>query len=76
MAKDLFDDQSIEIPCSGCGEKAKKTIAWIRANDRYVCAGCGVEIILERDKLLAGLDQANERIAKLMRDLPGSFGKR
>lgn len=64
MSKDLFDEQRIEIPCPACGEKAGKTIAWIRANDRYPCAGCGIEIILERDKPLAGLDQASESLAK------------
>ncbi|CAN5163474.1 hypothetical protein BH10PSE10_BH10PSE10_21900 [soil metagenome] len=76
MPKDLFDGQSIEIPCTGCGKKAEKSIAWIRANDRYTCEGCGVEIILERDNLLAGLDEANERAAKFMSDITSGFNKR
>jgi transposase-like protein len=65
MAKDLFDDQCIEIPCSDCGHEEQKTIAWIRANDRYSCSSCGAAIILQSEKLLAGLDEANKRISEI-----------
>jgi transposase-like protein len=53
MPKYLFDDQSIEITCPRCHQTAPKTVDWIRANDRYACAGCNAEIIVDQDTLLA-----------------------
>ncbi|WP_051052578.1 hypothetical protein [Bradyrhizobium liaoningense] len=71
MSGSLFDSQSIDIPCPGCGHKTKKTIAWIRAHHRYTCAGfgCGKDIVLERDKLLAGIDKASRSLDKFKRSL-------
>ena len=51
----LSDDQIIEIPCVHCHTTSPKTIAWVRANDRYNCAGCNAPIVVERDALLAGV---------------------
>jgi transposase-like protein len=48
----LLDDQSVEIPCARCHRTSPKTIAWIRANDRYRCPGCNTEIVIEQEKLL------------------------
>jgi hypothetical protein len=48
MSKSLFDDQSIEIPCPRCQRTTPKVVDWIRANDRYTCAGCNAEILRQR----------------------------
>jgi hypothetical protein len=53
LPEHFFDDQSIEIPCPRCHQTAPKTVDWIRANDRCVCAGCNAEIIVDQDSLLA-----------------------
>lgn len=66
MSDDLFDEQSIDIPCPQCGHETKETIRWLRANADYVCAGCGRDIHLERDKLLRGLEDAQNQIADLV----------
>jgi hypothetical protein len=47
------DDQIIEIPCVRCHTTTPRTIAWIRANDRYNCPGCNAPIIVARNALLA-----------------------
>jgi transposase-like protein len=49
----LFADQSIEIPCPRCHQTTPKTVDWIRANDRYACAGCNAQIVVDQDTLLA-----------------------
>jgi hypothetical protein len=55
----FFDDQIIEIPCTHCHATSPKTIAWVRANDRYNCPGCNALIILDRGKLLAAVLSEN-----------------
>jgi hypothetical protein len=54
LPEHLSDDQIIEIPCLNCRTTSPKTIAWIRANDRYNCPGCNAQIVVERNALLAG----------------------
>jgi hypothetical protein len=55
LPEHLSDDQIIEIPCVHCHTTSPKTIAWIRANDRYNCPGCNAQIVVERNALLAGV---------------------
>jgi hypothetical protein len=62
--KVFFDDQVIEIPCRHCLTTSPKTIAWVRATDRYNCAGCNGRIVVERDALLAAALAENLRLAR------------
>jgi transposase-like protein len=55
LTEPLFDEQSIEILCARCHRTSPKTIAWIRANDRYRCPGCETEVVIERETLLRGV---------------------
>lgn len=52
----LFDDDNVEIACVRCDTTSPRTIAWLRANDSYRCPACNSEIVLDRDKQLAGLN--------------------
>lgn len=45
----------IDLPCPKCGHKTKETIAWIKANDKFACGGCGAEIALDRDEIVRDL---------------------
>ena len=71
----MFDSKSIGLPCPKCGHKTSKTIAWIKAHDEFVCDSCDANVRMNKQDLLAGLDQAEESIAKLRKSL-GSLGKR
>jgi hypothetical protein len=51
LSQYIFDDQSVEIFCTHCHTTSPKTITWIQANESY--PGCNVEIIIDREKLLA-----------------------
>ncbi len=59
MPISLFDDDSAEIACPRCAMTTPKTVEWLRANDRYTCSACNLEVDLNREKQLAGLDQPN-----------------
>lgn len=67
MPKGFLDDQTIAIPCPGCGEKNEKSVGWLKANDELTCAGCGQAVHLQRDKLLAGLKGIEEQIAEFQK---------
>jgi hypothetical protein len=72
----MFDDAEIEIPCPGCEYKTKKAISWIKANDAFVCSGCGATVRLNRDKLLGGLgklDQSIDDLKRKRRDIGKGF---
>jgi hypothetical protein len=57
----LFDDDCVEIACSLCDTTSPRTIAWLHANDSYTCPACNSDVILDRDKQLAGLNQPTIR---------------
>jgi hypothetical protein len=38
-----------------------RTIAWLRANDSYTCPACNSDVVLDRDKQLAGLNEPTIR---------------
>lgn len=64
-------DETVElpIPCPKCGHQTKKSIAWIKANDKFVCAGCGSTVNVQAEQLLAGLKQLDETIDDLRRKI-------
>jgi transposase-like protein len=55
----LYNDHSVEIACPRCSMTAPKTIAWVRAHDRYRCVVCDFEFDLALDKRLAGMDRSS-----------------
>lgn len=34
----------IDVPCSNCGTKTRKAVAWLRSNEEFVCHSCGTII--------------------------------
>jgi len=71
----MFEKAKLGIPCPACGKKTEKTVAWIKANDEFVCAGCGGNVSVDRKELLAGLKKADKAVAEFRKSL-GKFGKR
>ena len=59
MSISVFDDQSIEISCPRCDRTSPNTVDWLRANDRFTCAACSSEIVIERAELPAELSKGN-----------------
>lgn len=64
-----FDHGEIEIPCPGCGEKTKKTVAWLKANHELTCAGCSARIELQDAGFKRGIEEADKAIDDLARKL-------
>ncbi|SNS36689.1 hypothetical protein SAMN05216374_0998 [Tardiphaga sp. OK246] len=73
MSKDLFEGQSIEIPCPDCGEKATRSLASLRSDTEYDCSGCGKTIRPDAKKLFKGLDDAQAKARKMVADLSKKF---
>jgi hypothetical protein len=70
----FLDDQTVEIPCPGCGEKAAKTIGWLKNHSHYSC-GCGANITLESEQFRSGLAEAERSFTELERTIKSSFDK-
>ncbi|QQF02875.1 hypothetical protein [Sinorhizobium meliloti] len=71
----MLETAEIGVPCPKCGHKTTKTIAWIKAHDDFACSGCGATIAVEANELVAGIQKAEQSLAKLRKSL-GQFGKR
>lgn len=69
----FFDDQSIDIPCPGCGHKTTKKIAWLQSNGHYTCL-CGTRIDLKSDEFKRELTGAERAIEDFRRSLR-NFGR-
>jgi hypothetical protein len=57
MAIGLFEDDRVEIARPRCSCSSPATAAWMRANHRFTCQACNSDIILDKDKQLAGSDE-------------------
>lgn len=71
----MLEKAKIGVPCPKCGHETKKSIAWIEANDDFVCSKCGSVVAVESEKLLATIKKAEQSLAKFRKSL-GKFGKR
>jgi hypothetical protein len=63
-----FDNQSIEIPCPKCGNKAKQAIAWLKTNRHYICRR-GTRIDLQADQFkreIAKVERASDEIRRTL----------
>lgn len=65
-----LDSHTIDLPCSGCGQKHKKTLGWLKAHQQFTC-GCGASITVDLTQLEQGLARAN----KSLDGLKAAFGK-
>jgi DNA-directed RNA polymerase subunit RPC12/RpoP len=64
-----FDMQEIGLPCAKCGHKTPKTIAWLKSNDEFACAGCGSQIRIDAGDLA----ELRVRLAELEKKIGDIF---
>jgi len=71
----MFKDAEINIPCPGCGQKTKKSVTWLKANNYFSCEGCGRTVTVDAKELLAGIEKADQTIANFRKKI-SRIGKR
>jgi hypothetical protein len=69
----FLDDAEIEIPCENCSHITKKTIRWIKNNQKFTCI-CGTIINLDSEQFKTGIAEVDSSIAKLD-EVFKNFGK-
>ena len=69
MTERFFDEAEIAITCPKCSEKTKKTLGWVKANDRLTCPACGHDFALDKDQLR----RDHEALEKALSDLTTRF---
>ncbi|CDM59914.1 hypothetical protein LPU83_pLPU83a_0073 (plasmid) [Rhizobium favelukesii] len=65
----MFEDVEINIPCPGCGQKTKKSVAWLKANKQFTCDGCSNAVTVDAEKLFAGIKKADKTLADFRKKL-------
>ena len=66
--KGLVDGAEIEIPCTSCDRKTKKTIRWIKANKKFTCV-CGTVVGLDSAQIKSEVAKVERHVADLMKKL-------
>lgn len=61
----LFDDERFDIPCSDCGKKHSKTIAWLKSHKEIACP-CGTTIVVDSREV-------HDAIRRIEQSLKGMF---
>lgn len=49
----LLETVEAEVVCGQCGNKTKRTIAWLKTNDTYDCPVCGAATDLRTEEWTA-----------------------
>jgi len=65
----MLDGKKFGLPCPKCGHKTEQTIAWIKAHDDFVCAGCDETVKLDNERLLADLEEVQKSVAETRKAL-------
>jgi predicted RNA-binding Zn-ribbon protein involved in translation (DUF1610 family) len=42
-----LDDRELAFNCPKCGRENRKTIAWLKVNHSFTCAGCGAPATIQ-----------------------------
>ena len=58
----FFDDQTLDLPCPGCGHVNPKTVGWLKTHKDMVCNGCHETVHLKSDDLLKGIRESENAI--------------
>lgn len=71
----MFENQTIGVTCPNCGNQIEQTIGWLKSNDKVTCPGCSSDLVINGEKLFAGIEKAEEAFSKLGNSV-GHIGKR
>ena len=61
-----FDNETIEIPCDNCKRKNKKTIGWIKRNNKFKCS-CGTEIVVDSSQFRKEISNVEKSLKNLFK---------
>ncbi len=60
----VLDKAEIEIACTKCGRKSKKSIGWLNSNRSFPCT-CGAKVTIDAGQFRRGVAKVEEAIRKL-----------
>ncbi len=67
--KNIFDDQTLDIPCPHCGQKSTERVARLKENPTLTCTGCGNHIKIDADELRNATDALQKQLDAIFRGL-------
>ena len=70
------DEDEWPVYCPDCGSITYKRIAWLLANTRLTCSGCGASLAYYRERMARDLDDAHRAVANFSKGLRVEKGAR
>ncbi|MDH4240754.1 MAG: hypothetical protein OEW48_14435 [Phycisphaerae bacterium] len=61
----MFENETVDVPCSKCGAKHSKKIGWLKSTNQFTCS-CGTIIKVESKDL-------HDKIATIERNIKKFF---
>ena len=75
---DLFEEQTLDVPCPKCGAIRQLTVPQLRSDPRFACAVCNQEVVIDASQFRDELKKAEEAFSDLQASferLGGTFEK-
>jgi len=64
------NDPIFTVTCPGCGQEAQKTIAWLKEDGHFLCAGCGNSVHFDGAAILSEMQpDFSDGVAKISREI-------
>ncbi len=63
----------IRFQCPNCGQDLHQTIGRIKANEHMTCAGCGIGINIDTNKLAKAADEIQKAMDKMPPEITIKF---
>lgn len=67
----MFENQTIGVTCPKCGNQIEQTVGWLKSNDKITCPGCSSVLVIDSEKLFAGIEKAEDAVAKFRKSIRG-----
>lgn len=69
MPESIFNNQTLEINCPGCGTFNEKQVGWLRVNSTFTCVGCKSEIVINSEDFNNELLEADGMIGDFIQKI-------
>lgn len=74
MREGFFDGAEMNVPCPNCGHETAQTLGWLKRSPQWLCEGCGLTVQLDASDVARGVQEMEEALAELERELK-KFGQ-
>jgi DNA-directed RNA polymerase subunit RPC12/RpoP len=71
--EELIQAHELDVECTRCSHKIKRSIAWLRKHRDTICPNCDTTIVLGTSRLMAEMRNIERQMTELHRQLTQKF---